>query len=350
MKYLPVKVIKTLYLKFTALMPAFIRSLFIQLLYVSGIKPTFNKSQSLKLNKGVVIFSADFELAWAYRYSKNVKSPIEYGINERNNIPLLLDLFEQYDIPVTWATVGHLFLEKCKIDSSGKIHADLPRPDFFENKNWCFNHGDWYQHDPCSNYKDAPAWYSPDLINKITQSKVQHEIGCHSFSHIDFTYKNCSEALADAEINKCIDLAEKRNIRMKSFVFPGGTHGNYESLKKNGFICYRKSMFFNIDYPEIDKYGLVAIPSSMCLDKGAYKWKVKTYVRHAVKHIIKASRCKLVCHFWFHPSMNSWYLNKVLPEILRQVDIYRKKGQITVITMGGLAEEILKPQSINVNK
>ena len=32
----------------------------------------------------------------------------------RENVPKILNLCEIYDIPITWATVGHLFLSNCK--------------------------------------------------------------------------------------------------------------------------------------------------------------------------------------------------------------------------------------------
>jgi hypothetical protein len=63
---------------------------------------------------GLVVFSADFEMAWAFRYSKTLASKaVEIGLKERENVPTLLDLFDKYQIPATWATVGHLFLNEC---------------------------------------------------------------------------------------------------------------------------------------------------------------------------------------------------------------------------------------------
>jgi len=97
----------------------------------------------------------------------------------------------------------------------------MPRPKLFENRNWSFHSGDWYQHDPCSDYKSAPAWYASDLIDKIISSGANHEIGCHTFSHLDFTYQNCPKQLADAEMDTCLKLAANKGITMISMVFPG---------------------------------------------------------------------------------------------------------------------------------
>jgi hypothetical protein len=149
----------------------------------SGIKPTVNKTAKSPFEKGIVVFSADFEMAWAFRFSKTKQNEaVKKGLEERANVPVLIDLFEKYEIPVTWATVGHLFLGECKKDTNGLTHPEMPRPEFFDNRNWCYNSGDWYQHDPGSDYKTDPAWYASDLIDIVIASRVNHEIGCHTFS------------------------------------------------------------------------------------------------------------------------------------------------------------------------
>ena len=46
-------------------------------LYKSGIKPTANNTIKSLLKKGVVVLSADFEMAWAYRYSKSKSNAVK---------------------------------------------------------------------------------------------------------------------------------------------------------------------------------------------------------------------------------------------------------------------------------
>ncbi|MCJ7448597.1 MAG: polysaccharide deacetylase family protein [Bacteroidales bacterium] len=308
----------------------------------SGIKPTVNKAAKSPFEKGIVIFSADFEMAWAFSFSKTKqKEAIEKGLSERKNVPVILDLFEKYNIPVTWATVGHLFLSQCIRGVNGLAHPEMPRPGFFENRNWNFSSGDWYQHDSCTDVKSDPAWYASDLIDRIIASKTNHEIGCHTFSHIDFTYKNCPKSLADAEIDACIKLAADKGIKLNSMVFPGGTFGNYESLKERGFTCYRKPMRYHIDLPYVDSHGMVAIPSSLGLDKDPYGWTKEFHLKMIRNYLIKAAKYKLVCHFWFHPSMDKWYLENLMPEVLKMVADYRSSGKIEVKTMSKLAEEVV---------
>lgn len=315
----------------------------IRLLYYSGLKPRINTGAISPFKKGIVVFSADFEMAWAFRYSKKRgHMAVEMGLRERNNFSTILGSFDKYNIPVTWATVGHLFLEHCHKDEKGVAHPDMPRPVHFENRNWLFDKGDWYQHDPCTDKKNAQAWYAPDLIEQILKSKTKHEIGSHTFSHIDCTYKNCSKELMDAELKKCVELGKAKGITMKSHVFPGGTFGNYESLKENGFTNYRKPFPNEIDLPIIDEHGLVRMPSSLGMDKDPYEWSASFHLGQFKKFLKRTVSSKQVCHFWFHPSMDPWYMEEVLPKLLKMVADERDKGTIEILTMGELAERVLK--------
>ena len=312
-------------------------------LITSGLKPKVNRKASSPFKKGIVVFSADFEMAWAFRYSKTRQNEaVKKGLEERENIPVLLELFHKYRIPVTWATVGHLFLSECSKSPDGLAHPALPRPGYFENRNWNFTSGDWYWDDPCTNVINDPAWYASDLVDKIIKADVNHEIACHTFSHLDFTYRNCPKPLADSELDECIKHTAALNVRLKSMVFPGGTSGNYESLVERGFSCYRKPMKYHIDLPSIDKYGLVAIPSSIGLDRDRYGWTREFHLKMIRSYIKKAAKRRLVCHFWFHPSMDSWYLENIMPEVLKLVANYRDSTKIEVKTMGQVAEEYKK--------
>jgi peptidoglycan/xylan/chitin deacetylase (PgdA/CDA1 family) len=307
----------------------------------SGLKPRVNRKVVSPFKHGIVVFSADFEMAWAFRFSKTEQNKaIEKGLAERKNIPILLDLFEKYNILVTWATVGHLFLSQCKRWANGLAHPEMPRPRFFDNRNWSFSSVDWYSHDPCTNLTEDPAWYASDLIEQILGSKVNHEIGCHTFSHIDFSNRNCPKTLANEELDASIKAASGKGVKLTSMVFPGGTFGNYESLKEKGFTCYRKPMKYHIDLPYIDSYGLIAIPSSLGLAKDQYGWTKEFHLEMIQNFLIKAAKYKLVCHFWFHPSMDEWYLENVMPEVLKMVADYRDSDKLQVKTMGKLAEEV----------
>ena len=316
-----------------------------KLLYITGLKPKVNRNIRSPFNKGVVVLSADFEMAWAFRFSRRRHAEaVAAGLDERKNVPVLLELLEKHMLPVTWATVGHLFLGECSRGEGEPAHAGMPRPDFFTNRNWSYVSGDWYEHDPCTDVVRDPAWYAADLVDCIVKSKAGHEFGCHTFSHADFTYAHCSREMADAELDASIAAAAVKGITMRSMVFPGGSFGNYESLVKKGFTCYRLPMRYHIDMCQTDSHGLVAIPSSLGLGRDQYGWDAHFHVRIIERFLAAATRYRLVCHFWFHPSVDQWYLENVMPSVLSLIERYRDKGHLSVMTMGELAEEYMRLQ------
>ncbi len=327
------------------LLPLGVNSILTKILFKFSTKPFVKKDEIKPANKfpngqkGGVIISADFELGWAWRYARKYKSPLkkssEMAELARSNFPILLKLFEDYNIPITWATVGHLFLKECKNGDHDWMHC-IP---YFENKNWRYYSGDWYDCDPASDYKKDPHWYAPDLIKSIIGSKVNHEIGCHTFSHIDFSDKNCLPVVADDEIKACLNASKSFNLDLKSMVFPGGTFGNIPILKKYGFKIYRKNVKYDLAYPYKDEYGLIITPTSVSFGK-YHNWSAKYYISRYKRYIDKAINTGTIAHFWFHPSLDRWTIDKVLPSVFGYLKEKRDTNILWIGTMREIANHI----------
>lgn len=280
----------------------------------------------------VCLISADFEMAWASRYTKGSADPlgkaIQDGLRTRINVPKVLSLCDTYNIPITWATVGHLFLEAC-VPVNGKKHPDLPRLPHFENEYWRFESGDWFDFDPCTDYIRDPAWYAPDLIQDILSRKVKHEIGCHTFSHIDCRDELESKIVFEAEIQKCIDLAKHESITLKSFVHPGHTIGNLDTLVSKGFTSYRTDYLDSLSLPIHHENGIWEYLNSACLD-WREGWTPRYHIKRYKAVIDRAIRHKRLCVLWFHPSFPESFVEFVLPEVLEYLDA--KRGKIACMT------------------
>ena len=225
--------------------PKFYRARLSKLKFALGLNPVIEKTNEDPSKyipegyKAVCLISADFEMAWAFRYLKDERRfdpdiAEKMGMLTRENVPIILDYCDQYNIPITWATVGHLVLKSCKKEN-GKKHPNIPRIPYSNSKYWDYRSGDWFDDDPCRDYKTDPAWYAPDLIDDILARKVKHEIACHSFSHIDCSDENCPAEVFEAEIKECQKLSEEKGITLKSFVHPGHQIGNLDSLN---YICF----------------------------------------------------------------------------------------------------------------
>ncbi|RJQ27644.1 polysaccharide deacetylase [Candidatus Parcubacteria bacterium] len=284
--------------------------------------------------KAVVTITADFELAWGWRYSKSSTNPLKKAIQkarlERENIPKILQLSEEFNIPITWATVGHLFLENCEVEED-KPHSSLPRLNHFENDFWRFNGTDWFEHDTCSDYKSTPEWYCPDLLFKILNSKIEHEIGCHTFSHIDCRDEICSKEVFDSEIIECKKIASVRGIELNSFVHPGHTIGNLNNLAKLGFSSYQTDPGNVLGYPVKHKNGLWELKRTY---EFVYKndWSIDYHIYRYKKIIERALKSNTVCNFWFHPSFDFQFVSQVLPSIFENLNLNKSEIFISTVT------------------
>lgn len=302
-----------------------------------GRNPKFVRSENWRKfipekYKAVVIISADFELAWAWQYSKKCDDPLPIAIQkarqERDNMPGILALCDKYNIPITWLTVGHLFLDGCtKVE--GSAHPDLPRLSHFENDWWSFIGNDWFDHDPCTDYHKDPLWYCPDLIEQIIKSNVGHEIGCHTFSHIDCRDEVCSPELFLAEIVACNIAAKRFGVKkMESFVHPGHTIGNLETLAGLGFTNYRTDQENILGYPRKHDNGLWEFTTTLEFDYFP-GWSINAQVNRYITLFKRALHHNAMAYLWFHPSFDPVFTAKILPPVFTWLDNNRENIWIT---------------------
>jgi peptidoglycan/xylan/chitin deacetylase (PgdA/CDA1 family) len=273
--------------------------------------------------------SADFELNWAFR-SLSAEHRDRLGAAERLNVPYILDLLSEFSVPITWATVGHLFLASC-VREEETAHRDMPRPPF--NERW---QGDWYKHDPCSDLRRDPLWYAPDLIEQVMRAKVGHEVGSHSFSHIDFSPQTSNPELVEREMEQCLAAMAPLGLKLRSLVYPFNHmgHSYHDLLHKFGIIAVRhRDDRIRLSYPERSACGVYKIYESMNLrsaNRYNYRDKAELFIDHAVEQGSSY-------HLWFHPSDPRSVFEKEFYEILQIIQRQREAGNVWVATMGDLA-------------
>jgi len=277
-----------------------------------------------------VCISADFEMSWAWRRN-NEEAHVPRGMAERQNVPIILRLLEEYFVPITWATVGHLFLENCSRSASGLAHATMPRPT--ANDRWC---GDWYMHDPCSDFRKAPLWYAPDLIQQILECKTPQEIGTHSFSHINFSARCSTPDLVRRELEACVDAMRPFGLQPRSLVFPFNV-SEYSYLPlfaETGIRSVRhRDHTVRLSYPERTESGVYRIYESMNLRTS----KRYDYATKAKMFIDKAMERRAAYSLWFHPSDSIEVFEREFRHILQYMDSERSKGRLWITTMSDLA-------------
>lgn len=289
------------------------------------------------MDKPIFIISLDVELLWgylAYPQCEMEKLLKQDSMNGRGCTDTLLNIFEKYDIPATWAIVGQLLLDDCE---NGLLHKNLPR----------FKDG-WYS---CQG-QNRLLFNGKDIIDKISSSQVDHEIGYHSFSHIVFS--ECNREVAEAEIKMCNKLAKEFGITFKSFVFPENKIGHVDILKKYGFKTYRGvdsrratvdrnilvrkfnaaiNLFYAPPVEPIWMNGIWEIPGSMFFCDPQFSFSILQKAKIGLNRTIKT---KKVFHIWLHPHNLLLYpsLKDDLDNFLGIVANKRDEGIIEVMTMG----------------
>jgi len=296
------------------------------------------------VNRPVFVISLDTELAWGFILHAQHKglallqSDPEQG---RETIDCLLKLFEKYNIPATWAIVGHLFLDS----NEGKaiVHRNMPQ----------FKEG-WLDWDFYSSIHNLPLYCGKDIVEKILGSSTKHEIGLHGFLHIPFS--QCSRAVAQAEIGLGIKAASKFGLTPKSFVFPQNKMGHIELLKEKGLQIYRgknlgrwkenqialirklNSVVENIIAPPVIalyKDGIWELPGSThCESEIPFSFLPRVQIG-----LDRAILAKKVFHISLHPRSLLLYnsLKKDLERLLTLVAKKRDEDKLQVRTMGKLA-------------
>ena len=76
------------------------------------MKNNANRIQSeLTQQRGIFTISLDFELGWGFVGKRNIKQYAENFLGVYSAIPAILEIFNEYNIHATWATVGFLFFD-----------------------------------------------------------------------------------------------------------------------------------------------------------------------------------------------------------------------------------------------
>jgi peptidoglycan/xylan/chitin deacetylase (PgdA/CDA1 family) len=316
-----------------------------------------SQAAGLPLERGAFIISIDAELAWGCFDREDREARWAMEERSREAVTRLLALFERYEVPATWALVGHLFLDRCD------GHPELPRPEYA----W-FPH-DWYRFDPASDAERAPLWYAPDMIRQIRDASPRQELASHSFAHPLFGDPGCSAAAADADVAACTAAARAWDIQLTSFVFPRNRIGHLDALARHGFRCYRgpdpawfKSLRKPLKRAAHFLDDLLALPPPTVLPRrdGAL-WDIPGSVmlqgmdgprrlipagcrtRRCITGLERAAQRREIFHLWFHPINFSVEMERMLkalePALCRAAQL-RDQGKLEMLTMGGLAERL----------
>jgi hypothetical protein len=316
---------------------------------------------------GALVISLDFELFWGV--SDFLNSNPGYRSNllgEREAIPAILAIFEEFGIASTWATVGFLFAESGK--EAQKFRPKL-MPEYLNPTLNPYNELD-------RNDEDSAIRYAPELIRLIKNTPKQ-EIATHTFSHYYCLEKGQTKQGFEADIQSAVAIAEAQGIAFKSIVFPRNQHNaDYDDvLLQNGIICYRGNqeswMYqFNAEVQVNPIHRMARLADTYLNVSGAnaYRWDdvrrgkmanvrasmflrpvsgsgilSRLQFRRVAKSLESAAKNKQIFHLWWHPHNFGVNLPEnitFLKQILETFAVFRDRYGMQSLSMSQVGETV----------
>jgi len=308
-----------------------------------------------RLDKGVLLLSLDFELAWGTRGRPAARHCGPFWSGTRKAIRGLLELFERYEVPATWAVVGALLLGRGR---SKERHPWLDDPGLSDI--------------PAGDSTTQPQWYAEDVLEAIVSHPVAQEIACHTLTHRFIEPGSDGRRVFREELQRFRTLCDELYLEQPTtFIYPKAKMAHFDILLDEGFRSIRgpESKWFEslpgtripaalrlmdarlarpprVDLPERLPCGLWVLPSSQFyspfLSVGKYL-SVSARVRKAVKGLRLAAERKQVYHLWTHPfnlGVRTEELLAGLDEILQEARRLSDAGRLEVMSMAELTGKL----------
>jgi peptidoglycan/xylan/chitin deacetylase (PgdA/CDA1 family) len=158
-----------------------------------------------------MVISLDFELYWGVRDQVPLdRAERSRLLAARALVPKILDLFEEFSIHATWATVGLLF---ARTKQEAEAFRPKAEPGYVDQR---LNP---YRESLGASEADDPFHFAPSLISLIA-SKEGQEIASHSFSHYYCMEPGQTNADFEADLRGAIAIADYAGYKLQSYVFP----------------------------------------------------------------------------------------------------------------------------------
>lgn len=282
-------------------------------------------------SKGQFVISLDFELFWGVRDKRNLEDYGDALAKVHEIAPNMLDLFREYGVKSTFATVGLLF---AKDKAEMERYSPVIKPGYTDANLSPYTDG-FIQVKEIS--EEDPYHFALPLIQLIRDKYPEHEIGTHTFSHYYCQETGQTVEEFRADLASAINIAKSKGVALYSLVFPRNQFNPeyLEVCREMGILTYRgneKAWYYAPDgkegttlkkkiYRTLDCYVNISghnsynladlvsglpynIPSSRFfrpfMSKGG---KLLEYLklRRIKKSMTYAAKNKLLYHLWWHP-------------------------------------------------
>jgi len=324
---------------------------------------------NLSNQQGALVISLDFESQWGVHDRVPLGDYRQNLLGERIVISKLLELFREYQIHTTWATVGFLFAE-----TRDELMSVLPtkRP-MYANRG--LSTYDQIK-DIGNNESEDPLHFAASLIRLIAAAPHQ-EIGTHTFSHFYCLEKGQDSEMFRADLQAAAAIAGKHKLPFESLVFPrnqcnsaylpicremgikayrGNEHSwVYKAKSREDETLLRRAIRLLDAYLPISGHNCYSakvlgcslplnIPSSRFLRPFSKKLKVfePLRLRRIRSDLRYAAKNRLIYHLWWHPHNFGKNTNEnlmVLKDILEYFSLMRDKYGMESLNMRELSQK-----------
>ena len=269
--------------------------------------------------------SLDTELIWGMHDIPTVNSYLGNIIQGRKEaIPAMLDLFEKYEMHVTWAIVGGVMCE-----NKQEFLDNSPTETLYPN----------YDNNLLSPYRLIPnmginknedyLFFGKEIVGQIISRKNQY-IGSHTFSHYYCTETGQTVEQFEADLSSATKIAEENGISIRSIVFPRNQinkeylnacarHGikTYRGIEENWIYGMKQSLLQRIlrfadcyipltgdnSFIPAKTNGVLNVKGSRILHPYNKKLRAFEFLKiERIKRQMKSAAKKgEVFHLWWHP-------------------------------------------------
>lgn len=317
---------------------------------------------------GTLVISLDFELHWGVRDLTRTDGPYRSNLlGARQAVPRLLEMFERFEMGVTWATVGFLFASSLQ-----EVQRFLPtvQPQYADQ-----NLSPYLE--PIGASEEADPFHLASSLVQLIRATPRQEIGSHTFSHYYCMEAGQDEYAFRADLDSARRIATEQGIPLRSIVFPRNQlNPDYAKIvREMGFSCFRGNLpgtmvrsragardrlplrllrvadsYLNLTGPSLvswdrigEETGLCNVPASRFLRPYVPGLDVlePLRLRRITKSLDKAAASGDIFHLWWHPHNFGVHLEenmRFLSQILCHFSKLRDSQVMRSMTMGDVAD------------
>jgi hypothetical protein len=182
---------------------------------------------------GALVISLDFEINWGVRDQQTLEQYGPHLLGVRQAVPAMLELFAEYSLHATWATVGLLFFR-----TKAELLAHLPtvQPQYADSNLSPYLALDGVGEDEVHD----PYHFGYSLIQQIRATPGQ-EMASHTFCHYYCLERGQTLEAFQHDLQAAAHVAAEQGMTLKSLVFPRNQYNaNYlTACQEAGISSYR---------------------------------------------------------------------------------------------------------------